>query len=614
MKKVTFLLGLGSILSMGAMQAQEVIPADMTAISNPSEIELTVKDDRNRSKNDKPMVLLPDGTLVFTAKTAGTGEELYICKDDQISLLKDIVPGETGSNPSWLTVVDDNVFFAATTPEHGAELWVTDGTEEGTTIVKDIYEGETGSELFGLTAFNGKCLFFARNEDCDIDGILGQNGEEWLWVSDGTEEGTENIGYQLPTRRGIDGMSGYIVPSGSKAFFIGYHQDYNETLYTTDGTADGTQVVKDIYPLAATDGGTFKTQAATIDWMAPAGDNRVVFRANTLNDKGERIGVEIWYSDGTADGTRWVGVDYNPGETDGVPNGTEFAFPTYYNGKVYFRAKDGIHGCEPGVTDFTAEGTHYISDINFWSNDPIYDSWGPENPFVWKGYLFCRANGSYYWPADSYHDSGYSLWRYNLAEDGVTPTAENGLIGFQYQSNWTNGVEIFPENNGDEPNWFTACGGRLYFRAQDVANNNELWKMESVDDTPEKVSDMEGDSKPHSLTKVGTALYFVTTTTKVLYKYNPEPIGPDEEPGSGVAVVDGEENAFFVYPNPAIDRVEISSEQELAFINIIDMTGKRVLSQAGNERSVNVSALPAGIYMVYAQTTDGQVFTTKLSK
>ncbi|WP_455587124.1 T9SS type A sorting domain-containing protein [Bacteroides sp.] len=610
MKKVTSLfLGVASLFVSGQMYAQEILPERMTAISN-SSLEITTKDDINRAKNDKPMVVLPDGSLIFSASTDATGDELYICKNDQISLIKDIVSGSTGSNPQWMTVVGNQVFFAATTPDYGMELWITDGTEAGTRLVKDIYEGDTGSELFGLTAFNGKCLFFARDGDSELDPIIDPlAAEEWLWISDGTEEGTERIA-DVPTRKGIDAMAGFLVPSGDKVFFVGYDRAFNETLWTTDGTKDGTAPLKDIYPVKATSG-NFETEAAAIDWLTSVkndfNDVRVVFRANTLDDSGKKIGSEIWYSDGTAAGTKWVGVDYNPGETEGVPNNTEFAFPISYKGKVYFRAKDGVHGCEPGVTDFTPAGTHYVSDINFWNNDPSSDSWGPEFPIIWNDYMFCQANGSYYYPADSYHDSGYSLWRYNLAEDGVTPTTDNGLTGFQYQANWTNGKEIFPENNGDESRYFTPCGGRLYFRAQDVANNHELWMIEGVNDTPKKVSDMEGDSRPHSLTVVGNSLYFITTTTKVLYKYSPEPIGTGientavNEPGK-------------IYLSRIGNTIEVNAESELQAIEVYDLTGKCLISQSGSKTTVDVTGLNAGVYILRAKDVNGVTLATKMVK
>jgi len=604
--KKNLTLGLCALLA-GQLCSQEIIPQNMKAISNPSELEITVMNDFNKSKNAKPMVKMADGTLLFSAIAVATGEELYISKNDQIQILKDIVPDKTGSNPQWMTVVGDKVYFTATTPDAGQELWITDGTPAGTKLVKDIYEGTTGSNLFGLTSFNGKCLFFAMDIDSELDPVIdSQTAEQWLWSSDGTEAGTMRIA-NVPTRRGIDGPHGYVVPSGNLAFFIGYDRVFNETLWTTDGTSAGTKVVKDIYPVPST-GSTFTTQAATIDWLTSIKNNenekRVVFRANTLDGNGAKIGSEIWYSDGTDAGTKWVGKDFNPGEQDGVANNTEFAFPVYYNGKVYFRGKDGIHGCEPGVTDFTAEGTHLVSDINFWNNQPEQDSWGPEYSYVWNGYLFCQANGSFYYPEGEYHDSGFCLWSYNLSEGGVTPTAENGLKGYQYQSNWTGGVEIYPGNNSDNPRNFATCGGRLYFAAQDKGSNLELWMMETVDATPVKISDLEGNSFPHSLTDVNNSLYFITTTTKTLYKYSAEPTG----------VENIKMNTFTIYPNPAVDVVEISSPNEISEVKIFTLNGQQIMSISGNQNKINVSNLKSGAYIVSMKDITGTISTKKLIK
>ena len=47
-------------------------------------------------------------------------------------------PENDYSGPECFTTVGDKVFFLATTMLTGVELWVTDGTEEGTCLVRDI--------------------------------------------------------------------------------------------------------------------------------------------------------------------------------------------------------------------------------------------------------------------------------------------------------------------------------------------------------------------------------------------------------------------------------------------------------------------------------------------
>src|SRR5206468_1625461 len=82
-----------------------------------------------------------------------------------------------------LTAVGGKLFFVATDPTHGRELWKSDGTAAGTRLVRDIKPGSGSSDLFGLTAVGGK-LFFTTTDPT--------HGYE-LWWSDGTAAGTQLV-------------------------------------------------------------------------------------------------------------------------------------------------------------------------------------------------------------------------------------------------------------------------------------------------------------------------------------------------------------------------------------------------------------------------------------
>jgi len=75
-------------------------------------------------------------------------------------MLKDIGPGPASSNPGRIKVVENFAFFEATDPDHGYELWVTDGTAAGTFLVGDLNPGTLSSNANPLGSINGT-LFFA---------------------------------------------------------------------------------------------------------------------------------------------------------------------------------------------------------------------------------------------------------------------------------------------------------------------------------------------------------------------------------------------------------------------------------------------------------------------
>ena len=124
------------------------------------------------------MIAMNDN-LFFSLNSPSYGYELFyidlLSSDKSIHLLKDIYPGNNkngnpaGSSPSGLTVVSgssigkkDLFYFTADSPGYGQELWVSDGTTEGTHLLKDLTPGADGSTIDEMHAINSK-LFFRFN-------------------------------------------------------------------------------------------------------------------------------------------------------------------------------------------------------------------------------------------------------------------------------------------------------------------------------------------------------------------------------------------------------------------------------------------------------------------
>jgi ELWxxDGT repeat protein len=80
------------------------------------------------------------------------------------------------------------LFYLATDPDHGAELWASDGTEAGTRLVRDLEPGPPEGFPSWLTPLGARLLFEGP----------GDSGDRRLWASDGTEAGTVPLTGAVP--------------------------------------------------------------------------------------------------------------------------------------------------------------------------------------------------------------------------------------------------------------------------------------------------------------------------------------------------------------------------------------------------------------------------------
>jgi ELWxxDGT repeat protein len=311
-----------------------------------------------------------NGTLFFTADDGVTGYELWKSDGtaDGTTLVKDIHSGVGSSFPQGLTVVNDTLFFTADDGVSGAELWKSDGTADGTILVKDINPGGERSGPGFLTAVNVTLLFVADDgvsgyelwrsdgtaagtilvkefwpgssneplpvEFTNVNGTLffqandGVTGGE-LWRSDGTAAGTILVKDIQP---GTESSSpeNLTAVNGTLFFWSGrFGTDVtNRGLWKSDGTADGTILVKDIWPYS----GMFHTPPSS------TAVNGTLFFEGFDSTSG--TGAELWRSDGTAAGTTLV-KDILPGS-----EGSDPRHLTAVNDTLFFSADGGVTGRE----------------------------------------------------------------------------------------------------------------------------------------------------------------------------------------------------------------------------------------------------------------------------
>jgi ELWxxDGT repeat protein len=87
-------------------------------------------------------------------------------------LVEDIAPGKGSSFPDSLTLAGGEIWFTANDGVHGDELWVSDGTPAGTRLALDLAPGPSSSSLQGLT-LAGANLFFSAD-------LAGKGREPWV--------------------------------------------------------------------------------------------------------------------------------------------------------------------------------------------------------------------------------------------------------------------------------------------------------------------------------------------------------------------------------------------------------------------------------------------------
>lgn len=506
----------------------------------------------------------------------------------------------------------EKIFFIGGPAGMPAEFWVTDGTDAGT------YPIEIDLEQTKSTTINDMVGIGPSNYILSVSNY-STKGE--MWFTDGTAAGSVKL-YETGT---------LVAPEIASATLNGtaFFQEYlHDALWKTDGTVQGTVIVKEIDPELSNGTVSFNgllyfiaddlSNASNVLWRTdgteggtyPVGGSNYHSADNLVLHNGQLYftaystgyGTELWTSDGTAAGTMLL---------KDIDQGSESSYPgdlTSVKGKLYFSAWTSDKGREPWVTDGTSAGTKVLIDI------------------------FPGSTGSY--PAN-----------FNVAGDFVYFSTTN--YQFENQLWKTDGTNTILIINGIDGTFasnlseFIEFNGQLYF----VINDNVLASTDYNGTITQSVYNMNG--KITNMHVVNNQLYFTVTSVVNnfsvghLWQSNGTPSGTfqlvffpavinesaqillvdenlmflalnEEATGAELWKFDAPENteiqnpassALLVFPNPSLSGIFQYILPELkdhAILELCDLAGRKLYEEKIGSKNgiINLAAFSKGLYLL----------------
>ncbi|MFT4017482.1 MAG: T9SS type A sorting domain-containing protein [Agriterribacter sp.] len=573
------------------------------------------------------------------------------------TIVKDIRPGGVGSEPKFLAVYNNAIYFSAVDGVHGRELWKSDGTEAGTVMVKDISPGSAGSDPEWLTVSNG-VLYFSAND--------GVNGGE-LWRSDGTEVGTAMVTDLTPGNNtypfqltDVNGVLFFAISNSNPVVA-------NRGLWKSDGTAAGTGKVAGTYNNAV--GSGFITPTELIN-----ANGTLYFRGQWPSLP---FSSTLWKSDGTEAGTVMVSTNVSR-----FPYGIQPAYLAAFNNEVYFAADiDTEGGGALWKSDGTDAGTVMVKDMDINSTDGgVQYLANISNTLYFSGFPGASAN-SELWKSDGTTAATMFVKDINPGSSGSNSshfTAHAGMVYFVantandgYEIWRTDGTEtgtvliadLYPEAGSTFPNVsiggrvLIALNGNLYFRGVlDDGLGEELYKL-SETILPVVWETMDIDCKenlPHlywkTASEINTRDFIVQSSADALNWINKDTIVAAGNSSASVGYEYFEDYASSnhtyyriiqrdldgiltyskvlsvncgktemrqnVFPNPANNTITLTGvdSRNINYIEIFDITGRTVMLSRDKKATIDISALSKGIYIVKLVNKDAGILSRKFIK
>jgi ELWxxDGT repeat protein len=397
---------------------RELWVTDGIAITKVKEINSSAGSDPNHLFWHQPST--GSGRLYFSAADQSGDQELWISDGTSVGtvLVLDINTGIPPSNPGSFGALGNTVYFAASRATDGRELWKTQGTEATTSRVLDFNTGAGSSDPEDLVVMNvpgvGQRLFFSVFGFAPTN--LRRNTGRELWMTDGTDPGTSVVkDIILLSTSSLEAGNAWVTLSNNRIFFVADDAKTGKELWMSTGVSGNATLVKDIRTNSV---GIGLTQGSEPTHLVNA-NGRIFFLADDgVNGRelwtstgtsastvlvrniaagsaspgiqdliavGDIVcftaddgvsGREVWVSDGSSAGTFML-EDMLPGDRTSSPSSLA-GFGT----NLYLSAADSQYGQEPRIAELPAKialeqplGTYLtesgVHTVNFTPSSPL---------------------------------------------------------------------------------------------------------------------------------------------------------------------------------------------------------------------------------------------------
>ncbi len=398
--------------------------------------------------------------FVFAATDSSLGAELFISDGTEVgtSLLKDLNVGVDSSEPDNLIFFNNQVYFSANASgaNVGISLWRTDGTDVGTVIVEDLNPSDTVGSFSDFQVINNDLLFFASSLDTGNELWRITGGEVSL-----VKDLTPGVGGSL-----LSDLTP-VYPEKNKAIFSLFTDASGVETWVTDGTILGTKILKDIWP-----GEEDSNPAIYHDEL----------QVNSFLIANTPTTVALYTTDGTETGTV-PAVDLNFGADLGSAP-SEVSLIT--SNLLFVVASTVRYGAEPFVVNLSTKEITLLKDI--------YPSRDDSNAIVvgrlGDRVLFSANDGVI----------GRELW--------ITDGTPAGTVLLK---------DIYSGSDSGEVSKGVVLGDNVIFRARNATNGLELWKSDGTIDGTVLLKDINSgasNSDPlSSFAVLGNQVVFDATTS-----------------------------------------------------------------------------------------------------